>query len=108
MTARVSRPAEQSSRPGRLWWLPAGGQGNGLDDDAWAPVLEVSQRIVPVLARSAPFLAAAGVGASRVYLRPGYAACADAVQAVQRQFRLITPVSGMWPTARGAHSSRPH
>ena len=49
MTASVSRPAEQTGRYGRLWWLPSGGYGNGLDDDTWAPVLEVSQQVVPVL-----------------------------------------------------------
>jgi hypothetical protein len=49
MTAPVSRPTAHAARPGRLWWLPAGGHGNGLDDDAWAPVLEVSQQIVPAL-----------------------------------------------------------
>ncbi len=32
---------------GRLCWLPAGGRGNGLDDDAWAPVLEISAAAVP-------------------------------------------------------------
>jgi len=62
MTAPVSRPAEHSARLGRLWWLPAGGYGNGLDA-AWAPVLEVSEQIVPDVLRS---LANAGV--------PGYAA----------------------------------
>ena len=50
-------------RPGRLWWLPAGGFGNGLDDAAWAPVLEISEQIVPDVLRA---LANAGV--------PGYAA----------------------------------
>jgi hypothetical protein len=49
MTASVSRPAEQTGRWGRLWWLPAGGYGNGLDDDAWVPVLEVSERVVPTV-----------------------------------------------------------
>ena len=63
MTAPISRPAEQSACPGRLWWLPAGGYGNGLDDAAWAPVLEVSERIVPDVLGA---LADAGV--------PGYAA----------------------------------
>lgn len=51
MTAPISRPAEQAARPGRLWWLPAGGYGNGLDDDAWVPVLEVSEQVVPTLLR---------------------------------------------------------
>jgi hypothetical protein len=26
---------------GRLWWLPAGGRGNGLDDASWLAVLDV-------------------------------------------------------------------
>ena len=63
MTAPVSRPAEQSAGPGRLWWLPAGGYGNGLDDAAWAPILEISEQIVPDVLRA---LADAGA--------PGYAA----------------------------------
>ncbi len=63
MTAPISRPADQSARHGRLWWLPAGGYGNGLDDAAWAPVLEISEQIVPDVLRA---LADAGA--------PGYAA----------------------------------
>jgi hypothetical protein len=51
VTVPVSRPAAHAVQPGRLWWLPADGHGNGLDDDAWAPVLEVSQQIVPALLR---------------------------------------------------------
>ena len=65
MTAPVSRPAEQAGRPSRLWWLPPGGYGNGLDDAAWAPVLEISELIVPDMLSA---LADAGV--------PGYAATA--------------------------------
>jgi hypothetical protein len=49
MTAPVSRPAALLGCFGRLWWLPAGGYGNGLDDQAWAPVLQVSGRVVPQL-----------------------------------------------------------
>ena len=47
MAASVSRRAVQLSRFGRLWWLPAGGHGNGLDDQAWAPALQISEQIVP-------------------------------------------------------------
>lgn len=47
MTAPVTRPAAQEAQPGRLWWLSARGHGNGLDDQAWAPVLEISEQIVP-------------------------------------------------------------
>jgi hypothetical protein len=49
MSESVSRPVPHAGRPGRLWWLPSGGYGNGLDDEAWAPVLEVSQQIVSAL-----------------------------------------------------------
>ena len=58
MTAPISRPAGQFASHGRLWWLPAGGCGNGLDDTAWAPVLEISERVVPdVLVAEMPRLA---------------------------------------------------
>jgi hypothetical protein len=49
MSAPVSVPAQLTERRGRLWWLPGNGCGNGLDDDAWAPVLEVSRQAVPAL-----------------------------------------------------------
>jgi len=32
-----------------LWWLPHGGQGNGLTDAAWAPVADVDADIVKAL-----------------------------------------------------------
>jgi hypothetical protein len=67
MTASISRPVQQTTRPGRLWWLPVGGQGNGLDDDAWAPVLEVSQRIVVIVLSA---LGDAGVPAYAAPARP--------------------------------------
>ena len=43
----VPRPVDQLNRFSRLWWLPADGYGNGLDDRAWAPALQISERIVP-------------------------------------------------------------
>lgn len=49
MSASVSRSVEDLRRFGRLRWLPAGGYGNGLDDDAWAPVLEISEAAVPAV-----------------------------------------------------------
>jgi hypothetical protein len=67
MNAPVSRPAEQYAQRGRLWWLPSCGYGNGLDDDAWAPVLEVSERVVPALLR---VLGEAGVPAYAAPARP--------------------------------------
>ncbi len=42
MPASVSRPARQAAGLGRLWWIPANGHGNGLDDTAWVPILDAS------------------------------------------------------------------
>jgi hypothetical protein len=67
MAASVSRPAEQIGRRGRLWWLPADGYGNGLDDEAWAPVLEISERAVPTVLSA---LGEAGVPAYAAPVRP--------------------------------------
>lgn len=68
MTApAMSRTAERTTRRGRLWWLPAGGQGNGLDDGAWAPVLVVSRQVIPDLLAA---LGDAGVPAYAAPARP--------------------------------------
>jgi len=82
MTAPVSRPAPRYGGCGRLWWLPAGGLGNGLDDNSWAPVLEISERVVPqvlsalYLAGVPAYAAPAGLAANRLRDRsarpPGY------------------------------------
>jgi hypothetical protein len=69
MTATVTRPAQQRGGEfARRWWLPAGGDGNGLGDSSWVPVLEISGQIVPQVLR---VLRDAGV--------PGYAAPARLV-----------------------------
>jgi len=48
MAAPVSRPVQRHARQwSRLWWLPAGGYGNGLDDGSWVPVLDVGEQVVP-------------------------------------------------------------
>jgi hypothetical protein len=50
MVAPVTRPVQLSTgKFARLWWLPADGYGNGLDDTSWVPVLEISEQIVPRL-----------------------------------------------------------
>jgi hypothetical protein len=70
MPASISR-AVAARDLGRLWWLPPGGQGNGLDDDAWALLLEVTPEMVrPVLAalrdaRVPAYAAATSPGLSR-------------------------------------------
>ncbi|HEY6309381.1 MAG TPA: hypothetical protein VIY52_01030 [Streptosporangiaceae bacterium] len=74
MNASVSRPAEQTGSRGRLWWLPSGGYGNGLDDDSWAPVLEVSEQVVPILLR---LLGEAGVPAYAAPARSGASRLGD-------------------------------
>lgn len=45
--ASALRPLVRVGQFGRLWWLPGGGCGNGLDDRAWAPILEISEEVVP-------------------------------------------------------------
>jgi hypothetical protein len=80
MPASVSRPLRRPGQLGRLWWLPANGQGNGLDDAAWAPLIDVTVTAVqPLLAA----LRTAGVPAyaapaPRVPSRPGLRAPAGA------------------------------
>src|SRR5580658_8150546 len=74
MSASVSRPVPHAGRPGRLWWLPPDSYGNGLDDEAWAPVLEVSQRIVSALLA---LLREAGVPAYAAPARSGAARLRD-------------------------------
>ncbi|WP_137121245.1 hypothetical protein [Segeticoccus rhizosphaerae] len=50
MSSSQERPVADLSARDRLWWLPADGFGNGLDCDAWAPILEVDSRMTsPVL-----------------------------------------------------------
>jgi hypothetical protein len=60
MSAPASRPLRQPEQFGRLWWLPSDGQGNGLNDTAWAPLAIVDAGIVPALLAE---LRAAGVPA---------------------------------------------
>jgi hypothetical protein len=67
MSASISRPAVQQQF-GRLWWLPPGGLGNGIDDHAWAPILEVAGDLVAPLLTA---LRAAGVPAHAGAVRPG-------------------------------------
>ncbi|HTT54790.1 MAG TPA: hypothetical protein VMH35_25635 [Streptosporangiaceae bacterium] len=67
MTASVSRLAGQPTRLGRLCWLPAGGYGDGLDDQAWAPVLRVSEQVLP---QALEGLRAAGASAYAAWVRP--------------------------------------
>lgn len=44
-------PAEHIELPnlgdrGRLWWLPASGEGNGLEAEGWAPILRLDAALV--------------------------------------------------------------
>jgi hypothetical protein len=67
MSAPVSIPGEHIGQRGRIRRLPSAGSGNGLDDMAWAPVLEVSPGIVPALLSC---LREAGVPAFAAPARP--------------------------------------
>lgn len=67
MTSAASKPLRHPGQSGRLWWLPSGGRGNGLDADSWAPVLEISDEVVP---RVLAVLREAGVPAYAAPARP--------------------------------------
>jgi hypothetical protein len=60
MSASITRLLHQPERFGRLWWLPSGGEGNGLSDDAWVPIGEFDGAAVRLLLAE---LRAAGVPA---------------------------------------------
>jgi hypothetical protein len=73
MPAPVSRPLAQPRRFGKLWWLPSGGISNGIEDDAWAPILDVTADLVE------PLLAALREAGA-----PGYAAAVTRRRAPRR------------------------
>jgi hypothetical protein len=73
MPASVSRPLAQPRRFGKLWWLPSGGISNGLEDDAWAPILDVTADLVE------PLLAALREAGA-----PGYAAAVTRRRSARR------------------------
>ena len=83
MTAPNARPMWRPGQMGRRYWLPDHGYGNGLDDYAWAPLLDVDARILATLLEA---LAAAGV--------PGYAA------PLRRGGRPPDAPAGLWPSYR--------
>ncbi len=74
MTVPASTPMVHAGQAARLWWLPAGGYGNGLDDDSWAPVLEISEQAVPLV-----------LGMLRDYGVPAYAAPARSAAGMLRR-----------------------
>ena len=74
MVSAASKPLRYTGQGGRLWWLPAGGRGNGLDADSWAPVLEISDEVVP---RVLAALRDAGVPAYAAPARPAAARLRD-------------------------------
>jgi len=90
MPAPVSAPAQSTERRGRLWWLPADGCGNGLDDGAWAPVLEVSHQAVPALLE---VLREAGIPAYAAPIRPALARLKEQAQKQAEGYRLYIGTS---------------
>lgn len=60
MPVPVSTPIGHEGQLGRRW------SGNGLDDSSWAPILEISERVVPqvlsVLAAAGPSLVREAAG----------------------------------------------
>jgi hypothetical protein len=74
VTSAASKPLRHPGQSGRLWWLPSGGRDNGLDADSWAPVLEISDEVVP---RVLGLLRDAGVPAYAAPARPAAARLRD-------------------------------
>jgi hypothetical protein len=72
MPASIARPVAQPQRFGRLWWLPSGGIGNGIDDDAWAPILDVTTDLVAPLLAALREAGVPGYAARRRGAEPGY------------------------------------
>ena len=42
MAGAAQHISVSTSRFDRLWWLPADGRGNGLDDIGWAPLVDAA------------------------------------------------------------------
>lgn len=111
MTTPLSRPAPRYGGCGRLWWLPAGGLGNGLDDDAWAPALEISERVVPQVlgalyrAGVPAYAAPAGLAADRLRDRsarpPGYQLWVGASAYGEAESALLAVMSSLAAGAGG-------
>lgn len=105
MTASVSIPAQQTGSRGRLWWLPGNGRGNGIDDDAWAPVLEVIHQAVPVLLE---VLREAGVPAYAVPARPVAARLKDGTPIEPECYRLYVGTSAYGEAEAALLTAMPH
>jgi hypothetical protein len=90
MPAPVSVPAQPTERRGRLWWLPADGCGNGLDDEAWAPILEVSHQAVSALL---DILREADIPAYAAPVRPALARLKEPAQKQAEGYRLYIGTS---------------
>jgi hypothetical protein len=60
MTAPYSRPWQRHRLEDRLYWLPPGGIGNGLDAPSWAPIIDADASDLMLLLDE---LRAAGIAA---------------------------------------------
>jgi hypothetical protein len=85
MPASVSRPVLRAHQLSRLWWLPARGHGNGLDDTAWTQIADVAA------ADAGPLLAA--FRARRV---PAYAAASPRTRSRRGRRASAGPTCRVW------------
>ncbi len=83
MAAPTSRGMHRQERLDRLWWLPRGGLGNGIEDHAWAPIAEVSDEIAAPLLEAFRTTGIAAYAAS-VQPAPGRRAARSQSGAIQR------------------------
>lgn len=90
MAAPVCRLVTHEGQRARLWWLPSGGCGNGLDDTSWVPVLEISEQVVPQV-----------LGALRDAAVAGYAAPSRPVSSRLRDRSGQPAGYRLWVGARG-------
>jgi hypothetical protein len=103
MSASASRPLRQPEKRGRLWWLPARGEGNGLDDDGWAAIADIPAYIAGRLLADlhdagVPAYVAAVTGRRQWRLWVGYSGYGIAEDFLRVRLPQLMPAANPTPT----------